>query len=266
MVVCIGSRSGHCAKASWIGVLMACTLTESIGLAAAAFPQQWIGIYSSQHLVNDSTGHSVLIERFHSDGTLALKQMIDANGARTLDKYDQAGHLVQETVMQGNGAYLQSNYAPDGALISQTARHADGSRDVDTYGITGETYSARHDVFDAAGHRLATTFDNHDGSHTMTAYASGVTLTSTTASDIMNSAGGDTFVFKEAAGHDVIHDFKTGDSAGHDVIQIDSTIAADIAHLAIHVVGHDAVIDLGHDASITLTGVTSLTAANLLFI
>ena len=31
-------------KASWIGVLMACTLTESIGLAAAAFPQQWIGI------------------------------------------------------------------------------------------------------------------------------------------------------------------------------------------------------------------------------
>jgi Na+-driven multidrug efflux pump len=25
---------------------MACTLTESIGLAAAAFPQQWIGIFS----------------------------------------------------------------------------------------------------------------------------------------------------------------------------------------------------------------------------
>jgi Na+-driven multidrug efflux pump len=33
-------------KASWIGVLMACTLTELIGLAAAAFPQQWIGIFS----------------------------------------------------------------------------------------------------------------------------------------------------------------------------------------------------------------------------
>src|SRR5258705_5604486 len=33
-------------KASWIGVLMACTLTESIGLAATAFPQQWIGIFS----------------------------------------------------------------------------------------------------------------------------------------------------------------------------------------------------------------------------
>jgi putative MATE family efflux protein len=33
-------------KASWVGVLMSCTLTELIGLAAAAFPQQWIGIFS----------------------------------------------------------------------------------------------------------------------------------------------------------------------------------------------------------------------------
>ena len=33
-------------SASWIGVLMAGTLTELIGLAAAAFPQQWIGIFS----------------------------------------------------------------------------------------------------------------------------------------------------------------------------------------------------------------------------
>ena len=222
--------------------------------------------YSSQHVVNDSTGHSVLIERFHSDGTPALKQTVDADGVRTLDKYDQAGHLVQETVTQGSGSYLQSNYAPDGALASQTTRHADGSRNVDTYGVTGQAYSARHDVFDAAGHRLATTFDNHDGSHTMTVYASGVTLTSTAANDILNSAGGDTFVFKEAAGHDVIHEFKAGDAVGHDVIQIGSTIVADIAHLSVHVVGHDTIIDLGHGASITLTGVTSLTADNLLFI
>jgi Na+-driven multidrug efflux pump len=34
------------AKASWIGVLIACTMTESIGLAAAAFPRTWIGLFS----------------------------------------------------------------------------------------------------------------------------------------------------------------------------------------------------------------------------
>lgn len=33
-------------KASWMGVLMACTLTELIGLAASAFPQAWIGLFS----------------------------------------------------------------------------------------------------------------------------------------------------------------------------------------------------------------------------
>lgn len=33
-------------KASWIGVLMAFALTELIGLVAAAFPQQWIGLFS----------------------------------------------------------------------------------------------------------------------------------------------------------------------------------------------------------------------------
>jgi Na+-driven multidrug efflux pump len=33
-------------KATWVGALMAFTLAELIGLAAAAFPQQWVGIFS----------------------------------------------------------------------------------------------------------------------------------------------------------------------------------------------------------------------------
>ena len=33
-------------KTAWVGALMACVLTELIGLAAAAFPQQWIGLFS----------------------------------------------------------------------------------------------------------------------------------------------------------------------------------------------------------------------------
>lgn len=38
-------------RASWVGVLMACTLTELIGLAAAAFPRVWIGIFSQDATV-----------------------------------------------------------------------------------------------------------------------------------------------------------------------------------------------------------------------
>jgi Ca2+-binding RTX toxin-like protein len=215
--------------------------------------------YTSQHVVNDPSGHSVLIEQFHSDGSLALRQTMDADGVKTLDQYDSAGRIVQQTVTQTDGSYHQSSYAADGALVAETARHLDGTRDVDTYG--------RHDVIDASGHRLATTFDNGDGSHTMTAYVSGVTLASTTANDVFNSAGGDTFVFKQASGQDTINHFRSGDAAGHDVIQIESTVAADLAHLSIHIIGQDTVIDLGHDASITLTGVvTPLTSHDFLIV
>ncbi len=101
----------------------------------------------------------------------------------------------------------------------------------------------------------------------MTAHAAGVTLTATTANDIMNSAGGDTFVFKQVSGNDVINDFQAGDAVGHDVIQIASALATDLAHLVTEIVGQDTVIELGHGASITLTGVvTPLTAHDVLIV
>jgi len=221
--------------------------------------------YTSQHVVNDASGHSILIEQFHSDGTLALKQTVDAGGVKTLDQYDGVGHLAQQTVTQKDGSYVQSGYGADGSLVAETVRHVDGSREIDTYHVAGQLYSARHDVMDASGHRTATTFDNNDGSHTMTAYAAGVTLVSTASNDVMNSAGGDTFVFKQGSGHDIINHFRSGDAVGHDVLQIDPAIAADFAHLSVHIVGHDTVIDLGHDASITLAGViTPLTPQDIL--
>jgi Na+-driven multidrug efflux pump len=44
-------RRERAVRASWVGVLMASTLTELIGLAAATFPQQWIGIFSQDPAV-----------------------------------------------------------------------------------------------------------------------------------------------------------------------------------------------------------------------
>jgi Na+-driven multidrug efflux pump len=38
-------------RASWIGVLMACAVTESVGLAAAAFPKAWIALFSQDPAV-----------------------------------------------------------------------------------------------------------------------------------------------------------------------------------------------------------------------
>jgi hypothetical protein len=223
--------------------------------------------YTSQHTVNDASGHSVLIEDFRADGSLTWKQTVDAGGVKTLDQYDGLGHVIQETVIQKDGSLVQSSYAANGALVAETARHLDGSRQVDTFDIKGQAYSARHDVTDASGHSVATILDNNDGSHTLTAYAPGVTLTSTTANDVINSAGGDTFVFKQASGHDIINHFRAGDSADHDTLQIASSVAVDFAHLVVQIVGQDTVIDLGHDASITLAGVIApLTPHDILIV
>jgi hypothetical protein len=225
--------------------------------------------YSSQHVFDDASGHSLLVEQYRSDGSLLLKQTVDAAGVKTLDQFDGAGDLTQQTITQTDGTYVQSNYAADGSLASQTSRHLDGSRTVDTYGITDQAYSARHDFIDPSGHTIATTFDNSDGSHTMTAYASGVTLNGTTGNDVMNSAGGDNFVFTQIppSAHDVINEFKVGDNPGHDVLEISSAAASDFAHLSAQVIGHDTVVDLGHGASVTLAGLTTpLTAHDVLIV
>jgi hypothetical protein len=170
-------------------------------------------------------------------------------------------------VTQKDGSYTQSSYASDGTLTTETIRHTDGTQEVDTYGITGQIYTARQDLMNASGHLVATIFDNTDGSNTMTAYTSGVTLMATTANDVMNSAGGDTFVFNQASGHDIINNFRTGDAAGHDILQIAPSAAVDFAHLSMQIAGHDTVIDLGHGASVTLAGVvTPLTAHDVLIV
>jgi Ca2+-binding RTX toxin-like protein len=108
---------------------------------------------------------------------------------------------------------------------------------------------------------------NNDASHGTTAPVSGVTPNATAIHEVMNSAGGDNFVFRESLGHDVINNFRAGDSHDHDVIQIASSPVADFANLSGHVVGHDTVIDPGPDASITPNGVTmSLPLHDLLIV
>jgi len=202
---------------------------------------------------------------------------IAAGGA---DSYDNAGHLPQFAIRHTDGSYDQFNFATSGALTSETARVPEGSSAIDTYGIagrdsehlsqqtvtqtdgtTGQSYSARHDAISATGHTLTTTFDNIDGSHTQIASASGVTVSATAGRDIISSAGGDNFVFAQAAGqaatNAVIDHFRVGEAPGHDQLEISSALAPDPAYLSIATMGHDTVTDLGQHGSVTLAGVTA---------
>lgn len=222
--------------------------------------------YASQHVVTDSSGHSVLVEQYRTDGSLLTKQIVDTGGVKTLDQFDTLGHVVQDTVTQVNGTYVQTNHRSDGTVASITSRQVDGSKSVDTFGITGQAYTARHDDINAGGKLVATTFDNKDGSHILSAFAAGVTLTATNGNDVLNSAGGDTFVFNAASGQHIVNGFHAGDALVHDLIAISAVLVGDAGQLSTQIVGHDTVIDLGHGATITLTGVTALTSHDILIV
>jgi hypothetical protein len=77
-------------------------------------------------VVNDPSGHTVLVEQFHSDGSLALRQAMDAGAA-------------------------------DGAPVTETARHFDGTRDV----VPGVTVASTpvNDTIDHFGGGDATAHD-----------------------------------------------------------------------------------------------------------
>ncbi|MGY4234673.1 Ca2+-binding RTX toxin-like protein [Bradyrhizobium sp. USDA 4449] len=223
--------------------------------------------YTSQHTTIDSSGHSVLVEQFHSDGTLSYRQATDSNGSTTFDQYDQAGHLTQELVKASNGSFDQFVFDEQGNLAKETAQHLDGTREVDTFYAPGNPYLARHDALDAQGLTIQTTVDYAAGGHVMTANVAGTAIVASSGNDVMNSAGGDTFVFKMAAGIHQINHFLVGDAPEHDVLQISKSIATDVSQLNMHLSDQGMVIDLGHNATILLAGISiNPTAHDFLFV
>ena len=178
------------------------------------------------------------------------------------------------------GVSLQIQATDSAGIVTATkVGHDDRSRDIDDYGGTARDYVSQHIANDLSERSLL--IENYPTARSLPpkqiidaagadqydrlAYAAGATLTSTATNDVMNSAGGDIFVFKQASGNDIINGFRPGDSAGHDVLQIDPSLRFEYIDLSTHIVGHDTVIDLGHVASITLVEVTTpLTLHDLL--
>jgi len=126
-----------------------------------------------------------------------------------------------------------------GNVTATKVSHADGPRDIDNYGVTARDYVSQHIANDPSGHSAL--IENY------------------------RAEGGDTFVFQQASGHDILNGFRPGDSAAHDVLQIDPSLGIDYINRSAQIVGHDTVIDLGHGAYLALVGVaTPLTSHDLL--
>jgi hypothetical protein len=232
--------------------------------------------YVSGHDVYNAARILTSVTRIHTDGSPAYTYQLASDGTKTTDQYDAAGHLVSDSVVHADGSSENKTYV-NGALTVDTVRyaagsadisdtkayttsvltndtvvHADKSKDVYDSNIVGKSYIADHFRYDSTGKLAWSDQTNTDGSHNLTAYNSGYSLTSTmgvTDQFTSSSTGGDTFVFKPSSGNDIIVGFHAGNFANHDTIVIDSSIVNDFSHLAMQQVGHDTLLTLdAHDA------------------
>ncbi|MCJ2131308.1 beta strand repeat-containing protein [Methylobacterium sp. E-045] len=139
----------------------------------------------------NAAGKLTAMVRSHADGSLDSTYSLDtATGTKTTDSYGATGILKTHSVVRSDGKSDVTTYAGDGTtpaseviryapggselsdtllftkgvLTRETHVHADGSKDVDLSAITGRSYVAEHDGYDASGTLVAMSRSHADKS------------------------------------------------------------------------------------------------------
>ncbi|MCP3391740.1 RHS repeat protein [Bradyrhizobium sp. CCGB12] len=200
--------------------------------------------YTTQHQHLDASGKLVELTRTHADGTLDYSQVIHNDGSKVTDIYNAAGTKTQET-----------------------ANNADGSKDVFLFNFNGQAGTTQHENYNAANALQFFDQTKADGTHNVTAVASGVTIDGGAGNDVFSAAPGSTTVAYDH-GHDQILNFQAGDSTTHDTIAISKLLATDYSHLQMTQSGTNALITFSANDTILLKNVyvSSLTSHDFLFV
>lgn len=200
--------------------------------------------YTTQHQHLDTSGQIEAVTRTHADGTLDYTQVINDDGSKLTDIYNSSGSKTQEI-----------------------ANNADGSKDVFLFNFNGQAGTTQHENYNAANALQFFDDTKADGTHNVTAVASGVTIQGGAGNDVFSAAPSSTTVAYDH-GQDQILNFQAGDGATHDVVQISKLLAADYSHLQITQSGVNALVTLSADDTILLknVNVASLTSHDFLFV
>ena len=200
--------------------------------------------YTTQHQHLDAAGKLVELTRTHADGTLDYTQVIHDDGSKLTDIYNSAGTKTQEI-----------------------ANNADGSKDVFLFNFNGQTGTTQHENYNSASALQFFDQTKTDGTHNVTAVASGVTIQGGAGNDVFSAAPNSTTVAYDH-GQDQILNFQAGDGTTHDVVQISKLLAADYSHLQITQSGTNALITFSANDSILLKNVyvSSLTSHDFVFV
>ncbi|MBR0737691.1 RHS repeat protein [Bradyrhizobium liaoningense] len=200
--------------------------------------------YTTQHQHLDASGKLVELTRTHADGTLDYTQVIHDDGSKLTDIYNSAGVKTQEI-----------------------ANNANGSKDVFLFNFNGQAGTTQHENYNAANALQFFDQTKTDGTHNVTAVASGVTIQGGAGNDVFSAAPSSTTIAYDH-GQDQILNFQAGSGATHDVIQISKLLAADYSHLQMTQSGTNALITFSANDTILLKNVyiSSLTSHDFLFV
>ena len=200
--------------------------------------------YTTQIQHVDAAGKITSDTRLHADGSLDYKQVINSDGSKVTDLYDSAGSRTQEII-----------------------NDADGTKDVYKYVVADNPGATLHESYAAGGTLLQIDLLKSNGTHTVTAVATGQSIQGGSGNDLFSAAPGSTTIVFDH-GNDLINSFQAGAAANHDTIQIAASLVADYSHLQFTQSGTDTLIHLSATDSITLKNVyaSNLDHSNFLFI
>jgi putative heme iron utilization protein len=200
--------------------------------------------YVTEHQHLDASNAVTLIERSHADGTFDYTQALKSDGSKVTDVYDSTGVKTTETL-----------------------NNADGSSDIFKFKLSGLPGAVEHDSYNSGGSLLSIDVANSDGTHTVTAVSTGLTLNGGTGNDVFSAAPGTTTIMF-GGGNDQIKSFHAGTASNHDTIEILKSLVADYSHLQVSQSGSDTLIQLSTTDSILLKNVNSTTLdhGNFLFV
>jgi hypothetical protein len=213
--------------------------------------------YVADHRIYEPTGTLMYFAGIAADGSRLVDNYVVSGKPYSSDQltFNAKGVLTAAFYHNNDGSTANYKYTSSGSLSKISIVHAGGSRDVHDYGITGQSYVADHRVYNAAGKLTEFVTIASNGSEKATAYAAGVKLSGGPGNDIFYSHGGDSFVFKETFGKDVVNYFHAGNLSNHDVLEFASSAVAGFSHLHMAQAGSDVVITVDWHDTVTLAGV-----------
>jgi|GEM_PF-2719086 len=127
------------------------------------------------------------LTRYHTDGTLDYAAQYGADGGKFVENFDAAGHKVKQSTQNADGSssvinyniagqatgrqdtaadgtYTARDYNPaSGAVTRLTITHPDKSSEISHYGVTGQSYTSDHYVYDQYGTATSVTRYHVDG-------------------------------------------------------------------------------------------------------